>query len=752
MTKDILMITSFPPRECGIATYSQDLITAIQNKFHKTFDVKICAIETDVQSHFYKKNIQLRLNTDHESSYVDLSNSINANDQIGMVLIQHEFGFFYRTEKAFLQFLVRVENPILVVFHTVLPTPVDELKRKVVDIAQNVQGIVVMTQASASILINEYQIDKALITVIPHGTHLVPHTDKAELKERYGLTGKEIISTFGLLSAGKSIETTLNGLPDIIEKHPQVLFLIIGKTHPSVLNEEGEKYRDSLIDIVNKKSLQHHVKFINAFLPLEDLLDYLQLTDVYLFTSKDRNQAVSGTFSYAISTGCPIVSTPIPHAVEVLKNDAGIIVDFENSDQLAKAVRRLLDDEQERKRISSVVLHRMAATAWENTAIAHVDLFQKLYSGTMDLNYRNPEINFSHLKKMTTDFGILQFSEINHPDLTSGYTLDDNARALIAVCKYYQLSGDSSMLFYIKLYYDFIKYCLQSDGTFLNYVDVNKAFTSQNNETNLADSNGRAIWALGYLSYINTEELPIGFIGDIEDTIDKATQNAGNMYSTRAMAFTIKGLHYRSINYKNKFDFQLISLLADRLVQMYRHEQEHDWNWFESYLTYANSLLPEALLCAWITTNNPAYKSIAKDSFDFLLSKIINEDKINVISNKNWFTKGDIHEPTNKGGEQPIDVAYTILALEKFSEEFPEDHYNQKIGIAFNWFLGVNHLKQIIYNPCTGGCYDGLEQETVNLNQGSESTISYLLSRLIVENRNLRLVKKREQQNVLLNF
>jgi glycosyltransferase involved in cell wall biosynthesis len=653
-------------------------------------------------------------------------------------MIQHEFGFFEKKESDFNEFLSAVTKPIVIVFHTVLPNPNEALKAQVIQIAGVAESIIVMTNASANILVKDYSIERKKITVIPHGTHLVPQSDVDLLKHKYHLTGKRILSTFGLLSSGKSIETTLDALPAIVEKYSNVLFLIIGKTHPSVLKHEGEKYRNMLEEKVAAKQLGENVKFINQFVPLPELLEYLQLTDIYLFTSKDPYQAVSGTFSYAISSGCPVISTPIPHAREVLGTDAGIIVDFENPEQLSNAVIKLLKDEKLRKNISSNGLHRMASTAWENTAISHAMLFEKIDSGQVCLYYNSSVVNLNHIKKMTTKFGMIQFAIISQPDIDSGYTLDDNARAMVAMCQNFELTNDAKDLLEIDNYLQFIKYCLQAEGYFLNYVDEQKQFTEQNYTTNLADSNGRAIWALGYLvsisNLISKESQSIAT--DAAVTMKKALLNVNKMHSTRAMAFVIKGLYYSNTFKKSDNHTEIIKHLANRLVQMYRHEADGSWLWFESYLTYANSILPEALLCAWLDTGDVVYKDIAKSSFDFLLSKIFRDGRIKVISNKGWLHKAQ-NGISNKaeiiGGEQPIDVAYTILALSKFYKVFKEDAYKHKMELAFNWFLGANHLHQIIYNPCTGGCYDGLEENYVNLNQGAESTVSYLMARLTIE-------------------
>lgn len=729
---EILFITSYPPRECGIATYSQDLIKALNNKFSNSFTIKICALESENERHDYADEIHYVLNTDHPNIFTELANTINRNVDISMVVIQHEFGFFRKCESDFNLFLEKIYKPVIVVFHTVLPNPNKSLKANVKQIANNSDSLIVMTNFSAKILVNDYDVESEKITVIPHGTHLVQHSNKTLLKEKYKFTGKKVLSTFGLLSSGKSIETTLNAFPAIIEQNPNVLFLIIGKTHPSVAKQEGEKYRNMLENKVDELKLKQHVKFINHFLPLPNLLELLQLTDIYLFTSKDPAQAVSGTFSYAISCGCPVISTPIPHAREVLRNDVGVIIDFENSHQLSTAVISLLADEQLRKNISLNCLHKMAATAWENSAIAHAMLFEKMSNSRITLQYNMPAINLNHIKKMTTDFGILQFSIINQPDVDSGYTLDDNARALIAMCQHYELTNDQADIRYIKIYLTFIEHCLQTDGYFLNYLCIEKNFTAQNCSTNLADANGRAIWALGYLISIS-DLLPIELASDATLVFERALVNIDKTYSSRAMAFAIKGLYYHHTNNKSSQNILLIKGLADRLVQMYKHEADNEWHWFESYLTYANSILPEAMLCAWLVTGEPIYKEIAKKSFDFLLSKTFRKNSIHVISNKKWLHKEVEVFPKPVGGEQPIDVAYTIIALCKFYNVFNEEHYSAKIKVAFNWFLGNNHLHQIIYNPCTGGCYDGLEENDVNLNQGAESTVSYLMARLTAE-------------------
>ena len=729
---EILVISSYPPRECGIATYSQDLIKALNNKFSDSFSIKVCALECGKSDFVYPNEVKWTLDTTQVLDYLDLAEKINTDDNIQMVLIQHEFGFYRKQEMAFLQMLYEIIKPVITVFHTVLPNPNENLKLEIKNIATACQSIIVMTKTSADILMKEYGVPSHKISIIPHGTHLVPHLSEKFLKDKYGLTGKKVLTTFGLLSSGKSIETTLDALPEIIKQIPNVMFLIIGKTHPEVVKNEAEQYRDSLQLKVKELGIHDNVRFINKYLDLPELLEYLQLTDIYVFTTNDPNQAVSGTFVYAMSCGCPIISTPIPHAKEVLTEDTGIIFDFRNSGQLAEGVIRLLGDKGLRKSIISNTLQKIVSTAWENSAVAHAMLIQQMAAEKINIQYNIPAINLKHLKAMTTDIGMIQFSKINQPDLNSGYTLDDNARAMIATCMYLRLTGDKTAILNIKKYLDFIRFCQQHEGYFLNYVDKDKQFTDQNDEVNLDDSNGRAIWALGYLVSERTL-FPKEMILQAESTLQRALNRVSIIKSTRAMAFAIKGIFYYNKVEKSDKNVELLKTLANRMAQMYKHESSTKWEWFEGYMTYANSILPEAMLYAWLMTNDSTYKDIARSSLNFLLSHTYNSTGIDVISNRSWLQKG---QERGHFGEQPIDVAYTIMTLAIFYDVFRDDDYLKKLHIGFNWFLGANRLHQIVYNPCTGGCYDGIEETHVNLNQGAESTLSYLMARLTIEKYN----------------
>ncbi|KYG82454.1 glycosyltransferase [Roseivirga echinicomitans] len=723
----ILFISTFPPRECGIATFCQDLLNGLNSQFDQGFDFEVCALhEGKHEPNMYSKPVTHVLNTEDIRSYSTMADRINGDESIAAVYIQHEFGLFKGAYgQGLLTFLYSIEKPTSVIFHTVLPEPNPDLKSVVQAITDLVLSIVVMTETSANTLFNYYGVARSKIKVIPHGTHPTSWGNQLELKRKYGLEGKTVLSTFGLISANKSIETALYALPNIVKEFPEVAYLVLGRTHPKVVEYEGEQYRDSLEAIVTKLNLAKHVIFVNEYLSLPVLLEYLKLSDLYLFTSKDPNQAVSGTFAYALSCGCPVISTPIPHAREVLKGDIGALFNFFDHAALADQVLTLLRVPNELKHKSLNAYHWSQHTIWPNVAISFANEFLKTSMTMTTIRYKQPEVNFSHLKKLTTDIGIIQFSKINIPDLDSGYTIDDNARALVATLMHYQHTSSKALLLYIDTYLDFIIYCQQSDGRFMNYVDRNGGFHRQNHYVNLEDSNARAVWALGYLMG-NSDALPETILDRAKESFANALPWLGSISSPRSMGFVIKGL-YSAFQYRPNSAYKsLIIQLANKLVKLYHSSSEGGWHWFEDYLTYANGVMPEALILAYHLTKEAKYLNVALNSLNFLLSQTFTKDQIKVVSNRGWQHKGQ--EKANDFGEQPIDVAYTILALDSFHKVLGMERYKDYLEVAYSWFLGNNHLQQIMYSPLSGGGYDGLEENNPNLNQGAESTICFLMA------------------------
>ena len=725
----IVFLSTFPPTQCGIATYTQDTIKGITDVFGKSITCEICELVDQPKA---KPTQAFTLNTKNKAEYATVAEEINNDQSVKLVHIQHEFGLFGGNYGDYLlDFLNVIKKPVTYTFHSVIPNPNNELKTFVKLLLSYSNSVFVMKKQSKEILMKDYEISDEIITCVSHGTHIVIYETPDQAKEKFGIQDRKVLSTFGLLGEGKNIETGLQALPKIIEKEPNVLYLIIGKTHPNLIKDGVDAYRDKLEAIVKELNLQNNVRFINQYLDTNELLDYLKATDVYLFTSKDPNQAVSGTFSYAMSCACPMVASKIPHTLEVLTSDCGILVDIGDVDQFAQETIKLLADDNLREEMGINAFTKMRASSWENVAITHMNTYKNLMENPAEIKFTYPSIQLRHVKKLTTDLGIIQFSKISIPDLESGYTLDDNARALIAFCMHYRLTKDKENLPYILIYLDFIERCQKPKGNFINYVDKeNREHVEQNAEVNLEDSNARALWALGTV-VAHADILPENISKKASKILLNSLKWAETIQSPRSIGFATKGLYLYHTAVPNLYVAAIINKLNAKLLSNYEIHASSDWKWFENYMTYGNGILPESMLFAYLVTNKPIYKKVAMDSLDFLMSKMFVNKNFKVISNNGWLQRGsECHEY----GEQPIDVAYTIHTLNSFYDAFGTPEYKHKMKTAFNWFLGKNHLNQIMYNPVSGGGYDGLEKENVNLNQGAESTVCYLTARLLMEN------------------
>lgn len=748
----IVFLSTYPPTQCGIATFTQDTVDAITKIYGKSICSEICEVtfkgDANTRSAYH-------LPSTNRAAYTATAEAINADVAVKLVHIQHEFGLFGGEYGSYLfDFLNAINKPIAYTFHTVLPNPNDQLNKTVRLLCTYSKAIFVMTNQSKKILMDDYGINEKHITVVPHGTHLVDYETTDKAKQKLQLEDRLILSTFGLLGEGKSIETGLQALPKIVAEFPNVLYLILGKTHPNTIVNNVDHYRNSLEAIVSDLGLENNVRFVNEYLGVNQLLDYLKATDVYLFTSKDPNQAVSGTFSYAMSCSCPIVASKIPHTLESLSADIGILADIQNSDQFATATLKLLNDAELRNVMALNAYAKTTQTSWENTAIKHIKTFQNIAEDLLHTKITFPKINMSHQKAMTTEIGMIQFCKISEPDFDSGYTLDDNARAMIAMCKHYQLKHEACDIPYIKTYLDFIIRCQLAKGDFINYVDRHNNVEPKNKVENLEDSNGRAIWALGYLLTLTGDSIPAALIYKATLCINKTLSFTKDLQSPRAIGFAFKGLyHLNSVTPTPKVQ-HLMNTLAQKLQHLYEKSVSKNWNWFEDKVTYANSVLPEAMLLSYLATGNLLYKKTALESMDFLISKMFIDGKFKIISNQGWHEKGAV---PNQYGEQPIEACYMMHALDLFYKTFDKSIYKKQMELAFDWFLGKNHLNHIMYNPITGGCYDGLEKDNVNLNQGAESTVCFLSARLLIETytskgKNMQLQKNMSIENANATF
>lgn len=723
----IVFMSTFPPTQCGIATFTEDTINAISNMYGKSIVCEIAEITFKGGPSIYAK---YHLPSKDLDAYERVAEEINEDDEVKLVHIEHEFGLFGGDYGDYLfHFLNSIKKSVAYTFHTVLPNPNSDLKSVVQLLCSYSEAIFVMTFKSKEILINDYGIDETHIAVVPHGTHLVDYEATEVAKKKLDLEDRLVLSTFGLLSQGKSIETGIMAMSKVVKQFPTALYFILGKTHPNTIVDGVDNYRNQLEDLVKAEGLEDNVQFVNEYLSTDDLLNYLKATDVYLFTSKDPNQAVSGTFSYAMSCSCPIVASKIPHTIEFLTSEMGILADIQNTEQFADAAIKLLADEPLRKQMGLNAYAKMTQTSWENTALNQMTRYQTVVKEFKNCKITFPEINYSHLKKLTTDIGMVQFCKISEPDLSSGYTLDDNARALIAICNHFETSEDINDIVYIEKYLKFIKRCQLESGRFINYVDQNNNVDARNANENLEDSNGRALWSLGTLiSFKNT--IPENIFNEASECFNAGLKNFEQYHSPRALAFGLKGLYKAYSKIPNEDYKKQVEILSRKIAAHYNQNSSEKWHWFENKLTYANSVLPEAMLISYLVSGDEEHKIIALDAMDFLNSKMFVDGRFKIISNKGWHQKGSI---PYQFGEQPIEACYMMQALDLFYTTFENKKYKTQLKAAFDWYLGRNHLNYIIHNPVTGGCYDGLEKENVNLNQGAESTVCYLMARMLIE-------------------
>ncbi len=732
----ILYVSTFPPRECGIATFTQDLTNAMDKEFNPGVKSKILAINDNGTSIYnYPRKVIMQINETEMEDYLNRANEINRSPDIKIVNIQHEYGIFGGDWGDYLlPFLELLRKPVITTMHTVLPHPSERLRKITKAIADKSAGIVVMTKHAADLLCEEYKVNKSKVTVIPHGVHHIAFPSKSRAKKKLNLSGRIILSTFGMLNRDKGIEYAIEALPDIVKEFPNVLYLVIGATHPVVRRHEGEVYRNKLKKLVLKLGLKENVKFYNKYLTLKELIDFLRATDIYISPTLNPKQAVSGTVSYALSCACPIIATANQYARDVISPERGILVRFRNSKDIKKALFDILTDKKMRKEMQRNSYFYSRHMTWQNVALSYFNLFNKFAKIVPRDKDKLPPLSLAHLKRLTDGFGIIQFAHHTRPDIHSGYCLDDNARALIVCLEMYKHKKNKSILNLIKIYLNFIKFTQKANGKFNNFVNYMHSFNGRGESE---DSYGRAVWALGHLMYC--KNIPDDIKKQAKIILKKSLPRASRLISLRAISFTIIGLFYLDKSKEVKGVRQLMKRLADKLVKYYNKQtkdekdkkEEERWLWFENYLTYSNYKLPEALFRAFLSLGKEEYLKVAEESINFL-SRITFEKKdyFSPIGQDGWYFRNGKRAYFD---QQPEDTASAVESLVIAYLATGKDEYLKQAKLCFEWFLGKNHLGQMVYDEATGGCYDGLGKYSLNFNQGAESTISYLLARLAIE-------------------
>ena len=719
----ILYMSTFPPRECGIATFTQDLTKAFDNKFAPIIKSKILAMNNDDTNIYnYHSDVIYEVSDTDISEYIEMAKEINKKKSIKLVCVQHEFGIFGGEYGSYLiAFLEVINKPVVITFHSVLPGPNEKLKKVVCAIAEKVHHIVVMTEKGIDILRNDYGI-KTDIKLIPHGIPSIDFEKSTKEKTKLGYKNKILLSSFGMMNSGKGYEYVIDALAEVVKKFPNLLYIIVGETHPVIRKKEGEKYRNFLEKKVIDLGLKNNVKFYNKYVKLNEIISYLIATDLFICSNQEPNQITSGTLVYALGAGRAVVSTPFPHASDIINHERGILTKFGDSDSFKQAIIKVLSDNKLKEKMEKNAYSYTRHMTWPNVALSYRNMFNTYLDTQEKYDTTFPKIKLTHLAKMTDNFGILQFVTHTTPDKSSGYTLDDNARAMIAICMHYEKFKDKSKLKLIKTYLDFIKYVQKENGKLYNFVDYNKNI---NMDHWTDDAHGRALWSLGFLMSIKS--LPLNLREEAEEIFKASLKVVDDMQSPRAIAFTIIGLYFYNKVKPNQELISKIKTHSDFLLRIYNETSCTEWKWFERYLTYSNSKLPESLLFAYLATKDKKYLKVALTTLDFLINITFSEDRFAPIGHDGWYIR---HGHKAHFDQQPVDTASMVQTLILANEITADKKYLKDANTAFKWFLGNNALNQTVYDDSTGGCYDGLGESSVNLNQGAESTISYLLARL----------------------
>lgn len=723
----ICLVGSYPPRKCGIATFSRNLLSSLrQDEKYEPFVVAL----NDDGCYEYSDEVPFVINQSVYNDYAKAADYINENADV--CIVQHEYGIFGGEHGVYiLSLLNKLRIPVIVTLHTVLKEP-SFLQRIILQqIATKSEKVIVMSRLAVKFLKTIYHIPEEKIGFIEHG---VPYLEKVSgsLKELQPFKDKRILFTFGLLSRGKGIETVIEALPEVVQNHPDVVYVFLGKTHPAVAKQSGEEYRNYLKRLAGELKIDEHVYFIDKFVSDEELYAYLKSIDVYITPYLNEAQITSGTLSYAIGAGTVVVSTPYWHAQELLSNGRGRLFPFKDSEALSNILNELLDDESQMESIRSkacqygqhlkwpligsryLALAEDAVEKYEETALAEI------------LNAENeiPPFSLEHLKRLTDSTGIIQHAAYGIPNWKEGYCLDDNARALLTVLMAYRQFKSSDALQLMPVYLSYIHYMQREDGKFRNFLHFNRNYLDK---VGSEDSFGRTIWALGYLIRYSPNNSYKEFALNL---FSRSFKQFTKLRYLRGIANTLIGIsHYLKAYPNDEGMLQVLMQMTKKLVVAYHQNSSKRWNWFEKQMTYDNAILPLALLHSCEITNNAYVKDVAMETLGFLERKTLYKEHFIPIGNRGWHSEDS---DVTVFDQQAIDVMAMIFMYLQAFLITKEPQYLKNIHICFSWFLGKNELHVPLYDSETHGCCDGLNFDGINRNQGAESTLAYLTSYLLV--------------------
>jgi len=732
----IAYISTYPPRECGIATFNNNLLKAIGHdtkEVSKDSFVVALTDSEDLTTYEYPPEVKYVIRQDNQKDYTRAADYINTS-LTDVCIMEHEFGI-YGGEKGvyILPLIARLQKPLITILHTILQDPSYMQLTMIREIAKYSSKIVVMSNRAVSFLTTIYGISANKIKLIEHGVPDLESKKNNKIKASPTFKNKKVLFTFGLLSRNKGLETVIEALPEIVKKNPDVIYVILGTTHPGVIRNSGEEYRDSLKRMAKKLNVENHLIFINKFVSEDELFDYLTAADLYITPYLNEAQITSGTLSYAVGAGAAVVSTPYWHAQELLADQRGKLFDFKDAKGLARIVNELLSTKGQLQELRKNAYNYGLNLRWPNIgkiyiqtlkeAILHANQIEEEIKPIIDPDMM-PSFSMAHIKRLTDDTGIVQHAKYGIPNLKEGYCLDDNSRALIMVIMAWQQNKSKTALELLPVYLSYIQYMQCDNGNFRNFLSFKREYLD---EVGSEDSFGRTIWALGYLINNAPNNSYKEFATEL---FVKSIPHFNKLEHLRGIANTMIGLS--SFLKARPYDEQIIhelDQLAIPLQAAYRANKEDQWSWFEQKMTYDNAILPLALLCHYETTQNQDSLAIGLESMEFLSSKTMDKGYLNPVGNDGWLLNG---KEMALYDQQAIETMAMVLLYFKAYEITLDLKYIRLMYLSYQWFLGENSLRLPLYDYETKGCGDGLQTFGVNRNQGAESTLAYWVSHLVV--------------------
>jgi len=732
------LVSSYSPRQCGLATFTKDLHDAMAAAGGVT--PMVLAVDDRPTGYAYPPEVRFQIQAGRLADYEMAADLLNIN-QTDVVYLQHEFGIFggRAGEHAF-ALAQNLRMPLVSTLHTVLSAPSADQRAVTRRLADLSDRLVVMCRAAADILEGAYGVPASRIEVIPHGIPDVPFTDPAPRKEQFGLEGRPILLTFGLISPDKGLEVVVEALPRILARHPDAVYVVLGAVHPHVYRRDGNAYLASLKRLAEKRGVGEHVVFHSRFMALEELLSFLGAADVYVTPYPGADQISSGTLAYALGAGKAIVSTPYRYAIELLADGRGRLFPFGDAETLAREVIGLLDDEPGRAAMRRRAWEHGRNMVWKEVAAAYLRLGERVTGERVsrprpiapfliprpDLQGL-PDISLEHLRTLTDDTGIIQHAVYATPERSRGYTTDDNARALVAATLYHDLTGDDSILPQSRIYLAYLRHAYdEGSRRFRNVLSYDRRWDRK--EAFGDDVQGRALWALGMTAALAQEDATKALAGRL---FFDALQPVVTFTSPRAWAFTLVGIHA----YLRRFSGDTLvrrarTELAGRLAGLFRTRAAPDWPWCEAKVTYDNAKIPHALILSGQWIPDAAMLRQGLESLEWLVGlQLDGTGKVSLIGNRGWMEQG---QGRARFDQQPVDAMALVEACAEAWRATQEPVWRDRARRFLWWFLGNNDTESLIYDFETGGCRDGLQSMGPNLNEGAESTLAWLTSLITV--------------------